>query len=34
MVINLFRIKDDRLVEHWALMDNLTTLKQIGAVKA
>lgn len=33
-VMDLFRIEGDRLVEHWALMDNLTLLKQIGAVDA
>ena len=32
IVMDYFRIADGRLVEHWALMDNLTMLKQIGAV--
>ncbi|KQN89762.1 hypothetical protein ASE90_18070 [Sphingomonas sp. Leaf67] len=32
-VMDLFRIEGDKLVEHWALMDNLNLLKQIGAVK-
>ncbi len=30
--MDLFRIIGDRLVEHWAQMDNLLLLKQIGAV--
>jgi len=33
-VMDLFRVEGDRLVEHWALMDNLSLLKQIGAVDA
>jgi predicted ester cyclase len=33
-VMDLFRVEGDRLVEHWALMDNLTLLQQIGAVDA
>ena len=33
-VMDLFRIEGDQLVEHWALMDNLNLLKQIGAVDA
>lgn len=33
-VMDLFRVEGDRLVEHWALMDNLNLLKQIGAVDA
>ena len=33
-VMDLFRVEGDRLVEHWALMDNLDLLKQIGAVDA
>lgn len=33
-VMDLFRVEGDQLVEHWALMDNLTLLKQIGAVDA
>lgn len=32
VVMDYFRIADGRLVEHWALVDNLTMLKQIGAV--
>jgi predicted SnoaL-like aldol condensation-catalyzing enzyme len=32
--MDLFRVEGDRLVEHWALMDNLNLLKQIGAVDA
>ena len=32
-VMDLFRIADGRLAEHWALMDTLTMLRQIGAVK-
>ena len=34
VVMDYFRIADGRLAEHWALMDNLTMLKQIGAVGA
>ena len=34
VVMDYFRVADDRLAEHWALMDNLTMLKQIGAVDA
>jgi len=33
-VMDLFRVAGDRLVEHWALMDNLSLLKQIGSVDA
>ncbi len=33
-VMDYFRVGDGRLAEHWALMDNLTLLKQIGAVAA
>ena len=32
-VMDLFRVGDGRLAEHWALMDTLTMLRQIGAVK-
>ena len=32
-VMDYFRVSDGRLAEHWALMDNLTLLKQIGAVE-
>lgn len=31
-VMDYFRVADGRLAEHWALMDNLSLLKQIGAV--
>lgn len=34
VVMDYFRIADGRLAEHWALMDNLTMLKQIDAVDA
>jgi len=30
-VLDLFQIRDDRLIEHWALLDNLGMLKQLGA---
>ncbi|KMO41940.1 hypothetical protein VQ02_04510 [Methylobacterium variabile] len=33
-VMDLFRIVDGRLVEHWALLDNLGLLKQVGALSA
>ena len=33
-VMDFFRVAGGRLAEHWALMDNLTMLKQIGAVDA
>lgn len=29
-VMDLFRIGDGRLVEHWALLDNLGLLRQVG----
>ena len=29
-VLDLFKIQDARLVEHWALLDNLGLLRQIG----
>lgn len=29
-VMDLFRIEGDKLVEHWALLDNLGLLKQLG----
>jgi len=32
-VMDCFRIADGQLAEHWALMDNLSLLKQIGAVE-
>lgn len=31
-VLDLFQIRDGVLVEHWALLDNLGMLKQLGAV--
>lgn len=31
-VLDLFRIRDGVLVEHWALLDNLGMLKQLGAL--
>jgi predicted ester cyclase len=31
-VLDLFQFKDGVLVEHWALLDNLGMLKQLGAV--
>ena len=30
--MDLFRVADGQLVEHWALMDSLSLLQQIGAV--
>lgn len=33
-VMDFFHVAGGRLAEHWALMDNLTMLKQIGAVDA
>lgn len=33
-VLDLFQIRDDRLIEHWALFDNLGMLKQLGALPA
>ncbi len=33
-VMDYFRITEGRIAEHWALMDNLSLLKQIGAVEA
>ena len=33
-VHDLFQIRDGVLVEHWALLDNLGMLKQLGAVPA
>ncbi len=33
-VMDLFRIVDGRLVEHWALLDTLGLLKQVGALPA
>ncbi len=34
VVMDLFRFEGGKLKEHWALMDNLGMLKQIGAVDA
>jgi predicted ester cyclase len=31
-VLDLFQIRDNRLIEHWALLDNLGMLKQLGAI--
>lgn len=31
-VLDLFQIRDGVLVEHWALLDNLGMLKQLGAL--
>ena len=31
-VLDLFQIRDNRLVEHWALLDNLGMLKQLGTI--
>ena len=31
-VLDLFKIRDGVLVEHWALLDNLGMLKQLGAI--
>ena len=31
-VLDLFQIQDDRLVEHWALLDNLGMMRQLGAL--
>lgn len=33
-VLDLFQIKDDVFVEHWALLDNLGMMKQLGAIEA
>jgi predicted ester cyclase len=32
-VLDLFQIRDGVLVEHWALLDNLGMLKQLGALQ-
>ena len=32
-VLDLFQIRDGMLIEHWALLDNLGMLKQLGAMK-
>ena len=31
-VLDLFQIRDGMLIEHWALLDNLGMLKQLGAM--
>lgn len=31
-VLDLFRIGDGRLEEHWAMMDNLGLMRQLGAI--
>jgi predicted ester cyclase len=33
-VLDLFQIRDGVLIEHWALLDNLGLLKQLGAIPA
>lgn len=33
-VLDLFQIREDVIVEHWALLDNLGLLKQLGAIGA
>ncbi len=33
-VLDLFQMRDGVLVEHWALLDNLGLLKQLGALPA
>lgn len=33
-VLDLFQIRDGRLIEHWALLDNLGMLKQLGVTPA
>lgn len=33
-VLDLFKIRDGVLVEHWALLDNLGLLRQLGALPA
>ena len=29
-VLDLFQIRDGKLIEHWALLDNLGMLRQLG----
>lgn len=31
-VLDLFQIRDERFVEHWALLDNLGMMRQLGAL--
>ena len=33
-VLDLFQIRDGVLVEHWALLDNLSMMKQLGVIAA
>ncbi|MEJ8827079.1 ester cyclase [Variovorax humicola] len=33
-VLDLFQIRDGVLIEHWALLDNLGMMKQLGALPA
>ncbi len=33
-VLDLFQIRDGVLIEHWAMLDNLGMLKQLGALPA
>ena len=33
-VLDLFQIRDDVIIEHWAMLDNLGMLKQLGAIPA
>ena len=33
-VLDLFHVRDGRLVEHWALLDNLGLLRQLGVLPA
>jgi len=31
-VLDLFQIRDDVIIEHWAMLDNLGMLKQLGVI--
>jgi predicted SnoaL-like aldol condensation-catalyzing enzyme len=33
-VLDLFQIRNGKLMEHWALLDNLGMLEQLGAIAA
>jgi len=33
-VLDLFQIRDAMLIEHWALLDNLGMMRQLGAISA
>ena len=33
-VLDLFQIRNGVLIEHWAFLDNLGMLKQLGAIPA